>query len=497
VAGWWGAGAPLPSTRALAADLGIARNTVIAAYDQLRTEGYVTSQRGGGTRVRETLPDALLRARRTPGALDPQELRRTHGESGGHAQWAGGGGSPSVRGRLSVRGQQMAAAGANFVTSGAATPVPFGLGIPALDMFPARLWTRLATRRWREGSIYLGDADASGDVELRQAIAGYLVNARGAQCTADRVLVVSGTQQALDLCARVLLDPGDAVWIEDPGYVGAQMALSAAGAELVPVPVDQDGLDVGAATRLAPAARLAYVTPSHQFPLGVVMSAARRLSLLAWAQRTGGWIIEDDYDSEFRYAGRPLPCLQGVEAAHLQPNEQARVLYVGTFSKTLVPGLRLGYLVVPDALVDAFRAARTVTDRNPGTIVQAVLADFIIEGHYARHLRRVRTLYGERQTLLLTAAQNDLAGLLTLAPDPAGLHLVGRLAPGTAEAEAVRVAAAHGVVVSPLSRHRLRAGAAAEHDTLLLGYAGFDAAQIRAGVGRLRSALQMLRHGSI
>ena len=212
--------------------------------------------------------------------------------------------------------------------------------------------------------------------------------------------------------------------------------FAAAGARLVPVPVDGEGLDVAAGERAAPKARLAYVTPSHQFPLGAVMSVSRRLALLAWARRAEAWVLEDDYDSEFRYAGRPLPCLQGLDVERQDAAGPARVLYIGTFSKTLAPALRLGYLIVPDALVDAFRAARAVLDRHAPTLAQGVLADFIAEGHYARHVRRVRAVYAERQAALLAAAEAELAGLLTLTPDPAGLHLVGRLAPGLDAEEA-------------------------------------------------------------
>jgi GntR family transcriptional regulator/MocR family aminotransferase len=292
--------------------------------------------------------------------------------------------------------------------------------------------------------------------------------------------------------------------VEDPGYAGAHAVLAAAGARLVPVPVDGEGLDVAAGERAAPDARLAYVTPSHQFPLGAVMSAPRRLALLAWARRSGAWVVEDDYDSEFRYTGRPLPCLQGLDAEQRPAGEPARVLYIGTFNKTLVPGLRLGYLVVPDALVDAMRAARAATDRHAPTLVQGVLADFIGEGHFARHLRRVRALYAERQAALVDAAAATLPDLLALAPDAAGLHLVGWLPPGVGDEAAARAARAEGVELFPLSRYALTArgahgtygayGApedgAPTRDAVLLSYAGFDPRALRAAVRRLRRALE-------
>lgn len=520
VAGRLAPGARLPSTRALAADLGVARNTVALAFDQLRTEGYVVGRRGGGTRVRGTIPDALLSvrpggarrsspggARRAVGSRAPERPRVPAAglRAAGSAPSAASASAPSVASapsppstrsspppRLSARGAMLAAAGAPLLRVAGGTPVPFRIGVPALDAFPARLWARLAARRWRRGGVYLGDADPAGEPALREAIAGYVTNARGARCTPEQVVVVNGTQQGLDLAARVLLDPGDAVWVEDPGYPGARGPLAAAGARLVPVPVDAEGLDVPAGERAAPAARLAYVTPSHQFPLGSVMSAPRRLALLEWAQRADAWVLEDDYDSEFRYTGRPLPCLQGLEAERRAPGEPARVLYVGTFSKTLAPGLRLGYLVVPDGLVDAVRGVRAALDRHTATPLQGVLADFIGEGHYARHVRRVRALCAERQTELLEAAGAELDGLLTLAPDVAGLHLVGWLAAGMADPEAVAAAAAEGVQVLGLSRCRL-APAPAERGGLLLSYAGFDGDAIREGVRRLRRALERVR----
>ncbi|MDF1506347.1 PLP-dependent aminotransferase family protein, partial [Roseisolibacter sp. H3M3-2] len=381
-------------------------------------------------------------------------------------------------------------AGASLARRGGSAPVPFRLGEPAVDAFPTALWARLTARRWRAGTIGLGEGDPAGDPALRAAIATHVTAARGARCTAEQVLVVSGTQQALDLAARVLLDPGDAVWIEDPGYRGARAAFAAAGARLVPVPVDGEGLDVAAGEAAAPGARLAYVTPSHQFPLGAVMSAPRRLALLAWARRADAWVVEDDYDSEFRYGGRPLPCLQGLDAERRAPGESARVVYVGTFNKTLAPGLRMGYVVVPDALADAMRAARAASDRFAPTIAQGVLADFIGEGHYARHVRRARAAYAERQAALLEAAARELDALLALAPDAAGLHLVGRLPAGVRDVDAVAAASAAGVEVAAVSDHALADGAARVdgRDALLLSYAGFDARALRAGVRVLRRA---------
>jgi GntR family transcriptional regulator/MocR family aminotransferase len=379
-----------------------------------------------------------------------------------------------------------------MVRRGGKTPVPFRLGVPALDAFPTRLWARLTARRWRSGGFYLGDGEPAGQPELRAAIAEYVANARGACCTADQVIVVGGIQHGVDLIARVLLDPGDPVWVEDPGYVPAHAVLRAAGARLVPVPVDDEGLDIAAGERAAPAARLAHVTPSHQFPLGAVLSAPRRLALLDWARRADAWVVEDDYDSEFRYAGRPLPCLQGMETMQLSPREAAHVLYLGTFSKTLVPGLRLGYLIVPEALIEPIRAARGATDWHAPTPQQSVLADFIGEGHYARHLRRVRALYAERQAVLIAAAEAELADHLSLAPGQAGLHLVGWLPHGVDDQQAAAAAAAAGVLVYPISNYRVTSTPEMARAGLLLGYAGFDDAALQTGIGKLRRALETL-----
>lgn len=466
-------GARLPSSRALAADLGVARNTVLQAFDQLRSEGYLHGRRGGGTRAREVIPDSLLTVRRT--AKRTARVTRSEQSLGGP--------------RLSQRGETLVSSGATLIRA-SGPHMPFELGVPAYDAFPRRLWGRLAAARWRRGDVDLGELDPAGEPALRAAVAEYLGAARGVRCSADHVFILNGAQQALHLAAQLLLDPGDAAWLEDPGYVGARVAFQAAGARLVPVPVDGDGLDVDAGSRLARDARLAYVTPSHQFPLGVVMSAARRLQLLAWARATDAWIIEDDYDSEFRYTGRPLPCMQGLEAER-SDGMPARVLYVGTFSKTLVSGLRLGYMVVPEALIEPFRAARSTVDRHTPTIYQQVLADFIGEGHYFRHIRHVRNLCAERQAALVDAATKSLEGLLTLRADPAGLHLLGRLAPEIRDTDAQRAAMRRGIRSWALSRFYLRE--TTDVSALVLGYGGFGTDEIRNAVGGLGDALREVR----
>jgi GntR family transcriptional regulator/MocR family aminotransferase len=485
-------GARLPSTRALAADLGVARNTVLLAFEQLRSEGYLYGRRGGGSRAREVVPDALLTVPRPARTRAVHKARTRTGTvasprsaSVGVRDARGGDVAPTI----STRGTMLAETGAMLMRP-PGPHAPFELGVPAIDAFPLRRWAQLAGRRWRRGDVDLGELDPAGEPALRAAIASYVGAARGVRCTPDQVLVVNGAQQALHLASQLLLDPGDDVWIEEPGYVGARVAFLAAGARLVPVRVDDEGLDVAEGIRSAPRARLAYVTPSHQFPLGVVMSAARRLQLLAWAHASGAWVLEDDYDSEFRYTGRPLPSLQGLEAEQREPMQRAHVLYAGTFSKTLVSGLRLGYMIVPDGLVDAFRAVRSTVDRHTPMPYQHVLADFIGEGHYFRHIRHVRALCAERQEALVTTARKRLAGLIEIAPDPAGLHLLGRLAPGVDDATAYDAAMARGVRSWALSRFHLTAPT--HGGALVLGYGGFSEAAIRRAVEKLGKALEGL-----
>lgn len=309
----------------------------------------------------------------------------------------------------------------------------------------------------------LAYAEPYGAPALRAAIASYVRHARAVRCEAEQVIVVSGAQQAFDLCARVLLDPGDGAAIEDPGYRGTRAALVAAGASLVPIPVDPDGLVVASLESLPVAPRLACVTPSHQFPLGVTLSAARRLALLEWARRHSAWIVEDDFDSEYRFHGRPLPSLQGMD-------RDGRVVYVGTFSKTLFPALRLGYLIAPPSLVEPFARARAAIDRHPSTLEQVVLADFIADGHFARHVRRMRGLYAERQETLL-ALLAGRAPWLEPTPVDAGMHLVAWLPPTCNDQHLAVRALDAGVVASALGALSL---SPLSRGALLLGFAGFD-----------------------
>jgi GntR family transcriptional regulator/MocR family aminotransferase len=452
------AGGRLPSTRTLADELGVSRGTAVAAFRQLIAEGYVEGSVGSGTRVASSLPEESLRARAIP-----------------HQ-----GGGPPRRAVLSERGKLLAGTKATVVED-RGEPRAFRPGLPALEEFPFGVWSRLAQRVLRRpprALLTYGRPEGYGP--LRRLIAERLSVTRAVRCEAGQVIVVSGAQQGIELAARVLLDPGDEAWVEDPGYPGTWGALLGAGVRVAPVPVDGEGLRVEVGLRRAPRARMACVTPSHQSPCGYVMSLGRRLELLQWAGRERAWIVEDDYDSEYRYSGRPLASLQGLDT-------QNRVIYLGTFSKVLFASLRIAYLVVPPDLVDAFAAARALSGRHTPTPDQAILAEFMAEGHFERHLRRTRTLYAERQRVLMEAAEKELGGLLTMRPAEGGMHLVGWLEGGQDDASVSRRAAALGVEAPPLSAFSMeprRPGG------LVLGYAGFGEAEIERGVRRLAAVLR-------
>jgi len=317
--------------------------------------------------------------------------------------------------------------------------------------------------------------DAKGYMPLREAIAEYLGAARAVRCEPSQILVTTGSQQGLQLSAQVLLDTNERVWVEEPGYPGARQALLMAGAKLIPVPVDHEGLDVAEGIRRARSAHAVYITPSHQYPLGVTMTATRRMLLLHWAMRRGAWIIEDDYDSEYRLGGRPIASLQGLDT-------DARVIYIGTFSKVMFPSLRLGYVVVPKDLVEAFSTARDATDQFSSTLYQAALADFIREGHFARHIRRMRMLYMQRRTALVDTIRQRLREKLTVIGAEAGMHLVALLPRGVSDVAISLRAAEIGISAMPLSSCYAKAPLVGG---LILGYGGTDARQIHDGIRRL------------
>lgn len=425
----------LPSTRALASELGVARGTVEAAYERLVAEGFVIGRGAAGSRVNPQLDGTRLGA--AAKALPP----RTHAIRASRP-------APDIGEKTEapeIPGRDLPEHPGCIPLNAFGMPMPLQNGMPSLDEFPRKLWARLAARHARhlspEGLLY---QNAIGFAPLREAIAGYLAIARGIHCEPGQIIVTAGYQGALALISRVLLRPGDAVWCEDPGYFRAQEGLRMTGATLVPVPVDQDGLDVAAGEQIAPHARLAVVTPSHQSPLSVTLPLARRLALLAWAQTHDAWIVEDDYDSEFRYTGAPLPALKSLDGGE-------RVLYAGSFSKVLFPGLRLGYLVVPSALCDAFIGNASLASPAQGWIEQATVTDFITQGHFSRHIKRMRQLYGERRAALAQALRQYLPGRIELAQQAGGMHLLGWLEPHRHDRALCRTAFRHGIAPGALS----------------------------------------------
>ena len=404
-------GQRVPSTRALAAELGVSRLPVLTAYDQLLHERYLEGRTGSGTYVSASLPDDLLRSSDKPmsgtRAPSPRANRTSAREQGG------------------LR--------------------PFRMSLPALDQFPHALWGRIVARHARGLThAHMAYGDPAGLPALRTAIAGHLRAARAVRCEADQVLIVSGSQAALRLATSVLLARGDRVAVEEPGYPGAWDALRAGGAELVPVPVDEEGMSVTSLRRRGERVRAAYVTPSHHYPLGTSMSVARRLALLGWAQRGERWLLEDDYDSEYRYVSRPLGSLQGMGG-------HERVVYIGTFSKVLFPALRVGYLVVPPALWQRFVDAREAADLFSPTLYQLALAELLREGHFVRHLRRMRGVYLERRDALLTGLERHCRDRLTVINADAGLHVAALLTPDLDDTAIVQRMEEHGLTATALS----------------------------------------------
>lgn len=459
--GEFGRGMQLPASRLLAKELGVSRMTVVNAYEQLLAEGYIVGKPGAGTYVARTLPEKMLR-------VDGSRLLRRKESTKPRNQI------------LSRCGKWLFSTNLTALRVQANNRQAFQNGLPALDEFPFKVWSQLASHHLRNPPReLLGYGDPAGYHPLRETIAAHLKSTRGVQCDPDQVIIVAGAQQALDLIARILLNPDDTAWIEDPCYLGARNGLLMAGAKVVPVPLDAEGFDLAAALKRRKNARLIYVTPSHQFPLGVTMSLSRRLAVLEWAKESDAWIIEDDYNSEFRYAGRPLPSLQGLDS-------NGSVIYIGTFSKTIFPSLRLGCIVVPGNLKHAFVAARALIDRQSPSIDQAILADFMEEGHFARHVRRMRSLYAARQELLIAAARKELAGLLEISPAAAGMHVIGWLPKGVSDKVASEKAAHYGVEVAPLSAYSV---APLPQGGLVLGYTAVNARQIKDGVRRLAQAL--------
>ena len=449
-------GSKLPASRTLARQMGLARNTVTTAYEQLAAEGYIEARVGAGSFV------GRIPARSGSG-------RRRRGRSARRS-------APDVE---AIRARGGASSAGRRATARNQRP-PVRPGQPDLDAFPFALWSRLLARVWRRpGPGLVHNDDPAGYAPLRDAIAAFLRSSRALDCEADQVVVVSGAQQALDLIFRVILDPGDRVWVEDPGFPGVDGALVAAGGEMVPVPIDGDGLEVTRGAERAPDARAVLCTPSRNHPLGTTMNPRRRLDLLRWAAANDAWIVEDDYDSEFRYDGRPLTSLQGLDRA-------GRVIYVGSFSRILFAGARLGYLVAPRDLIPVLLAARRYMDGHPTLVTQAALAAFFEEGHFSSHLRRMRSLYRGRRDCMLEALARELPDAAVISAVESGTHLI--VAPpwdGAADGADVALSARlaeGGLTCPPLSRYfRVPPGRAG----LILGFAGHGEERIRSAMARL------------
>lgn len=398
-------GERLPSARSLASQLSTSRGTVDLAYSLLSGEGYILSQGAAGTIV-AAMPTVA------PGLFGSQP--------------------PPKPARVDPSAERPAVA-------------PFEMGLPAFDVFPRKLWSRLATRHARTLPLHaMASPSPIGYMPLREAIASYLAVSRGILCSPGQVFVTSGFQSAIGLITRAFLQPGEDAWVEDPGYFLARMGLEAAGANIVPVPVDAEGLNVSEGIARSPRARFAFVTPAHQAPLGVALSVPRRLALLSWAASAEAWIVEDDYDSEFRYGSPPLPALKSLD-------EAARVLYVGSFSKVLFPGLRLGYIVIPESQIDRLSRVCRLLYRDRPIFNQAIVADFMLEGHFARHIRRMRKLYSDRRSALAAALAEVFGGRIDVHLQAGGMHLLARFTDGESDLDLAARANAHGLAPAPLS----------------------------------------------
>ena len=449
-------GQQIPSSRDLAIDIQVSRYPVLHAYTQLLAEGYFESRKGAGTFVSSSLPEQLTSVE-GEGSSSTLELSGPRPVARRCSLYPAFEGSPSLRGW------------------GA-----FGVHQPAFDQFPFQIWSNLVGLHSRNPNANsLHHIDPRGSEQFRETVCAYLRTARGVKCDASQIMVVSGSQQALDITMRVLLDPGSHVWVEEPGYSLVRTALIAAGCHVNPVRVDSEGMDVAAGMKLHSKARAAIVTPSHQFPLGSTMSASRRLQLLNWAQSSGAWIIEDDYDSEYRYENRPISSLQGMDV-------HARVIYIGTFSKVLFPSLRIGYIVIPPDLMDRFVAVRVTMDIFPPYLYQEVLTDFMRMGHFGRHIRRTRQLYSERRTVLLKSLKSEFGDALEIHGADAGMHLTVTLPAGVTDREVVERAAKRGLWLWPLSPAYYGKN---RRQGLILGFGSTPTDWIPRAVSQLRSAV--------
>ena len=460
LSGQLSAGHRLPSSRTFAREQGVSRTTAVNVYEQLTSEGLIQSRVGAGAFV----SDAVERERPPVPVAVPSPMK---------------GSTPPRLARLSLDASEQFFPRIDHPD----VPRPFVTGTPAYDQFPMALWARLSAQYWRRSrSLVLGYSDAAGLPELRQAIATHLWANRGISCSPEEVFIFNGAQDALNRIGQMLLNPGDKVWFENPGHIGARNSLISNGASLVPVPVDEEGIDVTAGLALSEQFRLAFVTPAGQHPLGMSMSIGRRLELLAAAERCGAWILEDDFNGELHYSGYPAPTLKSID-------QTGRVIYVGSFSKVMFAALRIGYVVAPPELAEVFRRVAGATMQGVPASLQSVMATFISEGHFATHIRRMRRVYAERQNALISAAAEHLQGLLDVRPATAGLQTVGFLADGLDDAEVARRAGERGIILSPFSRLAL----APAGRGLIMGFGAVPPRATEKSVAELGELLRSMR----
>ncbi len=449
LAGRLAADARLPPSRTLAADLGLSRSTIVAAYDQLESEGYVRSRAGSGVFVAALPPDHLLHVR------DPQSKQKTK-------QSTGIGGSVRLN-------------------------IPFSIDGAVYDLFPVEDWTRRLATSWRKGHPdLLSFHDPFGHPPLRAAIAEHLLFWRGIECEPDQIIITSGASDALDLIFRTLAQTGDKIWMEDPGFEVIRNGIAFNGLTPVAVPLDAAGFNLGLAKSIAPDGKIAIVTPSRQFPLGITMSLARRLELLDWAHHSGGWIVEDDYDSEYRYEGRPIPAMAGID-------EHANTLYLGSFSKVMCRSLRLGYLVVPSRLVAAFRDLLSRQLTKASFVAQPALADFMTSGAFGAHIRKTRRVYAKRLTALQNALEEHAQGLLVAPRQTSGIHLIaalsGEISGHIGDADIARATAKKGIRIGALSDYY---AGIADKQGLVMGFAGFNEQVIERGIRTIVKTIEAM-----
>lgn len=450
-------GLKLPGTRTLAGEFNVSRNTIILAFDQLIAEGYIKGRAGAGTYVADDIPDI------TPAG----EKSKIHPEH--DITFIKAGKLPSAFSKRFIPEN-------NFV--------PFQHGIPSVNDFPFDIWLKIFNKTMRKFSAHqLSKIDGTGYEPLKEAIAVYLQTYRAVNCTPDQIFIVNGSQQGLFLISRVLMKEKDNALLEDPFYFGVNDVVRSANVNIIPVPVDEEGIQIDYAIKNYPDANFIYTTPSHQYPLGPTMSTSRRLKLLEFACKNNIYVIEDDYDGEFRYSGSPLPSLQGMD-------KWGRVIYIGTFSKILFPGLRLGYLVLPSIdLVDLFAAERALIDRQSPILEQIILAEFLEEGHFTRHIRKMRILYKERQDFLINEISKELGDMITIQPSPSGMHVLAWLPEYLDDKKVSQYLIGNNLITYPLSNFVLKYK---RKPALILGYTAFNNEEIKQGVNIFKDSLKSL-----